>query len=837
MNHKAIAVFFCLTAFIASVHAESSFDLAEISRIVIPEKATVTEKFAANELAKYLRGMCGKKLSVTTIPKPGPTVFIGGTTDGAKAKNQHLRGKDLEAFYMGLTPDHNLVLVGNCDRATLYAVYGFLEKLGCLWPAPGFDYVPEKTRLTMKSFTEVQVPGFKYRYIRFIPPKIRNEWDKLAIDWAVKQRINMVHNGSRDNPFAPKFPKMLMERGGVRGIGSVHSAGMALNEEIFRKNPEWLAEISGSRRFFSKANKWGVNRTQPCTSAPGIADFYAEKIIKVFKEHPGIEVFPLTPADGSPFCQCEKCRSLDSGREWLKNYPVVTERWLTFVNQVAEKVAKACPGKKIYTTAYQQTMLPPAANGIEPVKNVIVQVVHGGSRKYPLKCIYHHYDGCDKNRNFMKVVNQWVKITPAGVWVYDYYPHSLFYQMPYIAIDKVIADLKILYKTGCDGFEAQSSSRLLGTYLFDLYAMCQTMWNPKANRQVAMDKFFRAMYGPAAPEMEKFAAYLETAMNNRQEHPGGSLMSYLTPEVMNHAEKLLDQALAKAGTNSVKDRILALKDHFYYTRQIMTGLDSFYHRKSGADSLRKAIACFELLDTYRRRIWKASPERINYGVWFTKSMARVSYYYRTAQKQLKAMTARPVVPNKPGARIGIYTAGCGADDLLKTLSEISGINAFIIPNLRPGTLKYCEIVILPNTGKSSAIFNASIPILRRWVSQGGRLVLMHDAVGFRQHKPAFPEIGKGIGKNSGKDIIPASGEKFQHAYLDHIQLEKGAQGKIFAKDVAGKPVAISGHLGKGRVLLTGTLIYVPADSFDVNCFPPGKAEKEFLQEFIKALNR
>src|SRR5512140_1167153 len=95
-----------------------------------------------------------------------------------------------------------------------------------------------------------------------------------------------------------------------------------------------------------------------------------------FEAQPQAEILPLGPGDGTAFCQCERCRALDTGRTWSHSdgvvQPALGDRWLTFVNAVADRLAVQHPGRKLYTIAYHQTFQPPLK--VKPQPNVMVMV-------------------------------------------------------------------------------------------------------------------------------------------------------------------------------------------------------------------------------------------------------------------------------------------------------------------------------------------------------------------------------------------------------------------------------------------------------------------------------
>ena len=97
--------------------------------IVTPKDATITEKFAAEELQSYLGKITGENFEIKNSK--------GGTKFGITVANQKIQDLNLtrEEYVIKSVKD-GLILSGGGNRGTLYAVYDFLEKLGCRWYYP-----------------------------------------------------------------------------------------------------------------------------------------------------------------------------------------------------------------------------------------------------------------------------------------------------------------------------------------------------------------------------------------------------------------------------------------------------------------------------------------------------------------------------------------------------------------------------------------------------------------------------------------------------------------------------------------------------------------------------
>ncbi len=172
-----------------------------------------------------------------------------------------------------------------------------------------------------------------------------------------------------------------------------------------------------------------------------------------------------------------------------------------------------------------------------------------------------------------------------------------------------------------------------------------------------------------------------------------------------------------------------------------------------------------------------------------------------------------LVPSGKGIRVGVYHGGYGAESIIKALKK-EGFRVFSLPRIETEALGYADVVIIPQcTGV--IFFNQAIEDIRKYVNEGGGVLFTHDAVGYRRHKTAFPEIGKGI-TNPKLDIVKVikehpittglkKEETFIHAYADHIAIEKGGEAEVLIEDEKGNAVVVAGRLGKGKVVLNGMI--------------------------------
>ena len=215
-----------------------------------------------------------------------------------------------------------------------------------------------------------------------------------------------------------------------------------------------------------------------------------------------------------------------------------------------------------------------------------------------------------------------------------------------------------------------------------------------------------------------------------------------------------------------------------------------------------------------------------------------------------------MVPKKKGFKIAVYHSGYGAAELVKALNSSNKLNAFIVPRIGPEVFAASDVLILPQSTQQS-YFNGSNKMIRSWIKKGGKVILTHDAVGFKKHKTHFPEIGQGISAIGGpfpekrftevlvvaKSPIIASFKKdavISHGYTDHIAIKPGANSTVLVKDKKGNPVLVVGKFGKGTVVLNGMMpgwVSIGSRAYDGKAGRPTKSELQIIMDIISYLNQ
>ena len=135
-----------------------------LARVVVAPDAAETERFAAGELSLFLHIVTGAEFPVREESAPeGSNLLVG---PGATRRAGHDTGAQglLPEEIVVRTSGRDLVLAGGSPRATLYAVYTFLEDVvGCRWWTSTASRMPRRPSLSVGSLAIRFKPPFEYR--------------------------------------------------------------------------------------------------------------------------------------------------------------------------------------------------------------------------------------------------------------------------------------------------------------------------------------------------------------------------------------------------------------------------------------------------------------------------------------------------------------------------------------------------------------------------------------------------------------------------------------------------------------------------------------------------
>jgi uncharacterized lipoprotein YddW (UPF0748 family) len=179
---------------------------------------------------------------------------------------------------------------------------------------------------------------------------------------------------------------------------------------------------------------------------------------------------------------------------------------------------------------------------------------------------------------------------------------------------------------------------------------------------------------------------------------------------------------------------------------------------------------------------------------------------------LKAQEQPPAI-NGAGRKVAVFAGGEGADRLLQTFTSGLNMIAFPVYRLQPEHLTRVDVLVISAATDVADLSPTVVQGLRQWVTNGGTLLLTHDAVGARWHPRMFAEVAVAAepGAAESLEVLKQLGEVKQGALLPvssglcvwRLKTASGVEVMVREAGEQGEPIAVAGTVGKGRVIMYG----------------------------------
>ena len=324
--------------------------------IVVADGAALPVRFAAEELQKYLKQMSGAELPIVSQDAGDLAIVVaeGASLEGdLTALRTTLAGRGEDGYLMR-TVGERLVLTGNSPRATLYAVYHFLEKyLGCGWCVPGEDTVPQREVVQVAALDEaVGPPAFSMRQIIVFPygDQLLKKNNVPHTDWLAKNRMNWAHpapNGPYSwerNRSREVYVPEVERRGLYLEVGGHTFNTWIPADKYASAHPEYFAVTQDGGRATDGTHSSGL-----CISNADVVQTVADNMRRWLDDNPEVDAVDLWHNDSLTYCQCPECTPPGSAEAGY------TRSYVKFCNQVAERVGQRHPKVLINALAYAHT--------------------------------------------------------------------------------------------------------------------------------------------------------------------------------------------------------------------------------------------------------------------------------------------------------------------------------------------------------------------------------------------------------------------------------------------------------------------------------------------------
>lgn len=565
-----LSIFAAFTTFAADLVKNGK----SVSVIVLARRATISARFAADELNFHIEKITGTKLPIVRTAQPGKTnIFIGANTNTpqnksfarqeylVKVKGNHiyLCGRDAENYdyYDYDSPElfpHIWDAIGSC-----YAVYDFLEMLGVRWYLPtdlGL-HAPKRNNLSVKDMEFRRVPTMEYREPHWIQfnqdiiadnchtgpvPKVMNHRDQLLFQHRSRVGGRKFEINHSFYSYYTRFPGK--KDWFAKGYATTKPPQMCLT------NKEFLQQVvKDARAYFD-------GKIHPRAAASSLAT-------------EGLDCFPIFPMDNCSWCKCAKCKKIllpkavrgygKFSNDRASNYV------FQFVNKVAKEIKKTHPDKLIGAGAYSDYAFPPDFKVESNVR--IMACLHARHVFSPATIL-----------NDKAIMDAWTKHQPQvskSLWLYYCFPYEngKFQNarvFPGFFANKIPQQFKEYVKANVRGTFMQVSygKHTRVQILFDQlegYLYWKLCWNKELDGHQIINEFFRNYYGPAEKPMKDFYMLVQERYTNPKYRIGKASIEKIswemlgTKTVMNQLNAYMKQAEQLANTEPYKARVRLFK--------------------------------------------------------------------------------------------------------------------------------------------------------------------------------------------------------------------------------------------------------------------------------------
>lgn len=580
--------------------------------IVLPANASSMEKKCASELQKYIEKMSGALLPVSDKADSGITqILIGRNPESLK-----LVGDIFDEEHLGYdgiilkTIGNKLIILGKDGKGQLYAGYDFLNRLGCRFylPHPDGEIIPSKKTISIDGLNHVHKPDFIKR----------NYWNNGYV------RPYLAH---------PEWYSSWSDKNYLGGVDLLHNhiyLYVCPKDKYFSAHPEYFPLVEKNGKMVRTPGG------QLCLSNPDLVKMFADAAIAAFDKKPDLKAFSLSPNDTKGWCQCEKCKSMDSpdpdvGLAW---------RVLKFNNEVAEIVSKKYPDKWLaYYAEYMNLPGPPVGMKAHPMIMPIIV-----NRYDIMHNIHDPYmgdtskTGIHYNPDYIRLFNTWKDIAEQ-FGVREWYQLGKPPQLPAPMLYSIGDRIRFYKKHETAEFDGEVIGRSPVNDI-TMYIGSRLIWDSNQDERAMLDEFFKLYFAEASGPMREYYRQLHEPSYFSNDNRGCYIpRNSWSPNLIARLYKTLNWADSVAKQDVVRRRLDRERKSLRVTElcaEAFSQADLWFDEKHHP-AKEKALEIISQADSYLDSI---SEEDI-------VASHRMKMFLEQLRKQLGPAKAKPKDPNAP----------------------------------------------------------------------------------------------------------------------------------------------------------------------------------------------
>ena len=511
---------------------------------VVAARSDVTVRFAASELARYLRRATHKRFAVRSGARsPQVADFTVGLATDLNAKPPR-RVSATDDWILIRPSGKGVMLGGSNARSVLFAVYRYLHEMGFRWIRPGRrgEIIPSLRNPIRTDIRISDAPSYRHRHF-CIEGATSFEHARDLIDWAAKHgmsgyfiqfqtgheffrrwyehehnplwvgpksRFTIKQAGQLADRLAAEARKRGLELGRMghgwtcAALGIDGEGWSKAEPKLSRQKKTWLASVKGKRGFFG-----GVPlNTNLCTSTRNAREAIAEQCLIYARKHPEATLLRFWLADGeSNSCDCASCRRKRPA-DWL----------VDVLNLIDAKLTKAGIDTRFAFPVYADLLWPPVTSRIRnpdrfpymfaPITrsySVSYQTAAGKPARVAPFRLNDYEMPKDVPRN-LAYLRAWQRAYPGESYIFDYHLWcACYFDMAQVNLARILRDDIAAYtKLGLHGLDSCANQRMSFPHNLLLDTTAATLWDRRRSFNDIAKTSFADAYGSGASRAQAF---------------------------------------------------------------------------------------------------------------------------------------------------------------------------------------------------------------------------------------------------------------------------------------------------------------------------------------------
>lgn len=429
-------------------------------RIAIAPGSPLTAYTAAQELARCIEAMCGRKPALLTAWPSKGDVCLGGESD------------ELEEEELRIHVQSGILWLDGGRRGLLYAVYELLEQLGCRFLAADCEVLPKMQSVSVPVSMDIrQKPVFEYR---------NTSWHCVTAAYAPRLRLNAINGATIPETWG----------GSLHYCGFVHTLGD-------------LSEME-------KDENGDYTDRQPCLTDEKTFENVVKNLRTKLEQDPRAAIASVSQNDSHDWgtgCQCPACKAMDE----TEGSPMGS--LLPFVNRVAAEIEKDYPHLAIDTLAYRYTRRAPAT--LQARDNVIVRLCSIES------CFSHPIAECSwtqekvQDGTFAETLRRWADHCKR-IYIWDYTTNFRNYNSLFPNFDVLRPNVRLFAECNARGVYEQGNNQSINGEFGELraYLLGKLLWDPYMSEETYrahIADFMAGYYGEGGDAVLRFFDRMQRA--------------------------------------------------------------------------------------------------------------------------------------------------------------------------------------------------------------------------------------------------------------------------------------------------------------------------------------